>query len=52
MDRVYLISVNDYDFPAGMDGDSFVSEKWFIRDGLNLEAEALGNSTRWVGVLP
>ena len=41
-DRVYLISVNDYDFPAGMGGDSFVSEKWFIRDGLNLEAEALG----------
>jgi DNA helicase II / ATP-dependent DNA helicase PcrA len=40
-DRVYLISVNDYDFPAGMPGDSFVSEKWFVRDRLNLEAEAL-----------
>ena len=40
-DRVYLISVNDYDFPSGMPGDSFVSEKWFIRDTLNLEAEAL-----------
>jgi DNA helicase II / ATP-dependent DNA helicase PcrA len=40
-DRVYLISVNDYDFPAGMPGDVYVSEKWFIRDGLNLEAEAL-----------
>jgi len=40
-DRVYLISVNDYDFPSGMAGDSFVSEKWFIRDTLNLEAEAL-----------
>jgi DNA helicase-2/ATP-dependent DNA helicase PcrA len=40
-DRVYLVSVNDYDFPAGMPGDSYVSEKWFIRDTLNLEAEAL-----------
>ena len=40
-DRVYLISVNDYDFPSGMPGDSFVSEKWFIRDNLNMEAEAL-----------
>ncbi len=40
-DRVYLISVNDYDFPSAMPGDNFVSEKWFIRDNLNLEAEAL-----------
>jgi DNA helicase-2/ATP-dependent DNA helicase PcrA len=40
-DRVYLISVNDYDFPSGMPGDSYVSEKWFIRDGLNLEAETV-----------
>ncbi len=40
-DRVYLISVNDYDFPSAMPGDSFVSEKWFVRDDLNLEAEAL-----------
>jgi DNA helicase-2/ATP-dependent DNA helicase PcrA len=40
-DRVYLISVNDYDFPSGMPGDSFVSEKWFVRDNLNLEAESL-----------
>jgi DNA helicase-2/ATP-dependent DNA helicase PcrA len=40
-DRVYLISVNDYDFPGAEAGDRFRSEKWFIRDGLNLEAEAL-----------
>ncbi|HSR19898.1 MAG TPA: ATP-dependent helicase [Anaerolineales bacterium] len=40
-DRVYLISVNDYDFPGAETGDRFRSEKWFIRDGLNLEAEAL-----------
>ncbi len=40
-DRVYLLSVNNYDFPSGITGDSFISEKWFIRDNLNLEAEAL-----------
>jgi DNA helicase-2/ATP-dependent DNA helicase PcrA len=40
-DRVYLMSVNNYDFPAGLPHDRFISEKWFVRDGLNLEAEAL-----------
>ncbi len=41
-DRVFLMSVNDYDFPAGLPGDSFIGEKWFVRDRLNLQAEALG----------
>ncbi|MFZ5912093.1 MAG: ATP-dependent helicase, partial [Chloroflexota bacterium] len=40
-ERVYLMSVNNYDFPSGMPGDRFISEKWFVRGGLNLEAEAL-----------
>jgi len=40
-DRVYLMSVNNYNFPSASPHDSFISEKWFIRDGLNLEAEAL-----------
>jgi len=40
-DRVYLMSVNNYDFPSNMPNDRFISEKWFIRSGLNLEAEAL-----------
>jgi len=40
-DRVYLMSANAYDFPSALPGDSFISEKWFIRDHLNLEAEAL-----------
>ncbi len=40
-DRVYLISVNNYDYPSGQANDRFISEKWFLRDGLNLEAEAL-----------
>jgi DNA helicase-2/ATP-dependent DNA helicase PcrA len=40
-DRVYLMSVNNYDFPSGMGYDRYISEKWFLRDRLNLEAEAL-----------
>lgn len=40
-DRVYLISVNNYDFPSADPNDSFIGEKWFIRDDLNLSAEAL-----------
>ena len=40
-DRVYLLSVNNYDFPSAQPVDRFVSEKWFLRDALNLEAEAL-----------
>lgn len=40
-DRVHLLSVNNYDFPSGAANDRYISEKWFVRDGLNLEAEAL-----------
>ena len=41
-DRVYLLSVNNYDFPFNEDGDEYFAEKWFVRDNLNLEAETLG----------
>ena len=40
-DRVYLSSVNSYDFPSALPGDDFMSEKWFIRENTNLEAEAV-----------
>lgn len=40
-DRVYLMSVNNYDFPSGRPYDQYIAEPWFIRDKLNLEAEAL-----------
>ena len=40
-DRVYLMSVNNYDFPSNMPNDRFISEKWFVRSGLDLSAEAL-----------
>lgn len=40
-DRVYLLSVNNYDFPSAQEFDQYKSEKWFFKDGLNLEAEVL-----------
>ena len=40
-DRVYLLSVNNYDFPSGDPQDSYIGEKWFIRDQLNLAEECL-----------
>jgi len=40
-DKVYLMSANDYDFPSAMAQDQFISEPWYIRNKLNLEAEAL-----------
>ena len=40
-DRVYLMGLNNYSFPSGQPQDTYFSEKWFVRDSLNLEAEAL-----------
>jgi DNA helicase-2/ATP-dependent DNA helicase PcrA len=40
-DCVYMLSVNNYDFPSLQAYDHYISEKWFVRSGLNLEAEAL-----------
>lgn len=40
-DRVYIMSVSNYDFPSAEEWDSYKSENWFIRDQLNLQAEML-----------
>ncbi len=40
-DRVYLVSNNNYDFPSLQPYDQYISEKYFVRGQLNLEAEAL-----------
>jgi DNA helicase-2/ATP-dependent DNA helicase PcrA len=40
-DRVYIMSVNNYDFPSLQSNDRYISERWFVRDNLNLEAETL-----------
>ncbi|QQS45683.1 MAG: ATP-dependent helicase [Acidobacteriota bacterium] len=40
-DRVHLMSANNYDFPSADPFDTFIGEKFFARDELNLSAEAL-----------
>jgi DNA helicase-2/ATP-dependent DNA helicase PcrA len=40
-DRVYVMSVNNYSFPSAQPYDEYISEKWYVREQLNLEAEAL-----------
>jgi DNA helicase-2/ATP-dependent DNA helicase PcrA len=40
-DRVYLMSVNEYDFPSAFGHEKYISERWFVRNNLNLEAEAI-----------
>jgi DNA helicase-2/ATP-dependent DNA helicase PcrA len=40
-DRVYLLGMNNYDFPSVEAHDVYRGETWYIRDGLNLEAEAV-----------
>jgi DNA helicase-2/ATP-dependent DNA helicase PcrA len=44
-DRVYLMSLNNYDFPSNQPNDRFISEKWFVRGGLDLAAESLAQLT-------
>lgn len=44
-DRVYLMGLNNYSFPSGQPQDDYFSEKWFVRDSLNLEAEGLAQLT-------
>ena len=39
-DRVYLTSVNAYDYPADPDADRFIPEKWYLADRLNAAMEA------------
>lgn len=40
-DRVYLTSVNSYDFPSAFPEDNYMGESWYVRDKLNLGEEAL-----------
>lgn len=48
-DRVYLLSVNNYDFPSAQEGDEYLSEKWFIHGKINLEAELLAQLKALLG---
>jgi len=40
-DCVFLTSLNNYNFPSGHDYDQFQSEKWYVKDNLNMEAEII-----------
>jgi DNA helicase-2/ATP-dependent DNA helicase PcrA len=40
-DMVYLLSVNNYDFPSAQSFDQYKGEKYFIDGQINLEAEVL-----------
>lgn len=40
-DKLFLTSVNNYDYPSGAEKDAYISEKWFILDRRNLQAEIL-----------
>jgi len=44
-DRVYLMSVNNYDFPSAQPHDTYIGEKWFIRENYNPQAELLDRLT-------
>lgn len=51
-DRVYLLSVNAYDYPSAEPHDRFIGEKTFVRDKLNLQAEAMEQLERLADPLP
>ena len=36
-----MLSLNDYDFPSDIEGDRFRAERWYIRNSLSLDAEAI-----------
>lgn len=51
-DRVYLMGLNNYSFPSGEPYDSYFSEKWFVWDSLNMEAETLAQLRALVNNVP
>lgn len=51
-DRVYLMSVNNYDFPSAQLHDAYIGEPWFVQEGLNLQAEALAELERLLAPAP
>lgn len=40
-DCVFLTSLNNYNFPSGHAYDQFQSEKWYVKENLNMEAEII-----------
>jgi len=48
-DRVYILSVNSYDYPSAVDGEDYIAEKWYLEKGFNIEAEVLAKLEVLVG---
>lgn len=48
-DRVYLMAVNSYNFPGGTADDQYRSERYYVRDSLNLVAEAAAQIEQLAG---
>jgi DNA helicase-2/ATP-dependent DNA helicase PcrA len=46
-DRVYILAANNFDFPSLQESDQYVSEKWFLKDKINLPAEAVDGLIRY-----
>jgi DNA helicase-2/ATP-dependent DNA helicase PcrA len=40
-DRVYLTGINNHAFPSAQPRDPYVSQRWYWRDNLNLQAEII-----------
>jgi len=51
-DKVFLSSANNYDFPAGEEGESYRSEPYYLKNNLNLQAEALAQLRNLADGLP
>lgn len=51
-DKVYVMSVSNYDFPSMQSYDSYIPERWFVKDRLNLEAETLADLDYLLGKTP
>ncbi len=51
-DRVYLMSVNNYNFPSADNYDQFIGEKWFVKGEINLQAEVLSKLDGFVSSDP
>ena len=49
-DKIFLTSINDYDFPSGSDSESYQAERYFIEGQRNLEAEMLGELDELIAV--
>jgi DNA helicase-2/ATP-dependent DNA helicase PcrA len=51
-DKVFLSSANNYDYPSGEEGEAYRAETYYLRDNLNLQAEALAQLKKLAEGLP